>query len=187
MMGNLQRAIWDATGPYVRRAAVVRAPACRSAFGCSPAKAFSYVGVCQLLRSIYMMILRRLGLCDVMGGRVVTSKRLGGRIQLFELVVTCTRPMKTSTRATTPIHAYGLWSLTPCPKMQVELSSLTNHSEVPRFNLQLLTLPMLRLSPFRLRRRVDPHPFPGLTRWWRRKGRAPFVEPEPRSQAAHRR
>lgn len=83
-----------------------------------------------------------------------------------------------------PIHTTGLRAVSPCPKICLELSSLTNHSEVPRFNLRCV-LVGLALSPFRLRRRVDPHPLSGVMRWWRRKGRAPFVEPEPRSQAAH--
>jgi hypothetical protein len=44
--------------------------------------------------------------------------------------------MKSSTRATTPIHAYELMgTLSPWPKNRCELSSLSNHSEVPLFNI----------------------------------------------------
>jgi hypothetical protein len=44
--------------------------------------------------------------------------------------------MKSSTRATTPIHTYELIrTLSPWPKNRRELSSLSNHSEVPLFNI----------------------------------------------------
>jgi len=45
-----------------------------------------------------------------------TRRRLGGRNQLFELMESCSRPMKTRARATMPIHPHELWTLSPCPK-----------------------------------------------------------------------
>ena len=37
-------------------------------------------------------------------------------------------------RATTPIHAHELWTLSPWPKSRFELSSLVIRSEVPRIS-----------------------------------------------------
>ena len=42
--------------------------------------------------------------------------------------------MRSHARATTPIHAHELWTVSPWPKKQLELSSLVFHSEVPQFN-----------------------------------------------------
>ena len=45
--------------------------------------------------------------------------------------------MKSHTRATTPIHTYELIeTLSLWPKTALELSSLSNHSEVPLFNVR---------------------------------------------------
>lgn len=41
--------------------------------------------------------------------------------------------MKSDARATTPIHAVELWTLSPWPIKPVELSSLVILSEVPPF------------------------------------------------------
>ena len=113
---------------------------------------FSYVGACQVLMGVYIFFSR--GLSRLVHSRVLFLKDRSERPTAFFLgsdleaprgaqsairaQEDCLRPMKFHARATTPIHAHGLWTLSPWPKNQ---PSYRPSSFTPRSRSSIVTRP----------------------------------------------